>query len=61
MIKRLKNKKAYKVYCVWCGTKIRDAKEEDAKGICLTCFYQRLTKHFGNQKRSRYGEFVSDR
>ena len=61
MIKRSKNKRVFQVYCVWCGTKIRDTKQEDAKAVCLKCFYQRLNKHFGTQRRSSYGEFVSDR
>ena len=61
MIKRLRNKRAFQISCVWCGTKIRDAKEEDAKGVCLKCFYQRLSKYVGSQKRTTYGEFVSDR
>jgi hypothetical protein len=27
----------------------------------LKCFYQMLTTHLQSQKRSAYGEFVSDR
>ena len=51
----------YLVQCVWCGSKIRDDKEEEAKGICLKCFYKILSNHLRSQKRSVYGEFVSDR
>lgn len=49
------------VQCIWCGTKIREDKEEEATGVCLKCFYQILSSHLQTQKRSAYGEFVSDR
>lgn len=49
------------VECVWCGSKIRDDKQEDTSRVCLQCFYQILGNHLGAQKRSAYGEFVSDR
>jgi DNA-directed RNA polymerase subunit RPC12/RpoP len=48
------------VQCVWCGAKIREDKE-DTNGVCLKCFYQMLTNHLESQKRSPYGDFVSDR
>lgn len=51
----------YLVECVWCGTKIRDDKEEDTDAVCLQCFYQMLSNHLQSQKRSLYGDFVSDR
>ena len=51
----------YLVQCVWCGAKIRDDKQEDTAGVCLQCFYQILSNHLSAQKRSAYGEFVSDR
>ena len=51
----------YLVQCIWCGTKIRDDKREEAKGVCLKCFYQILNNHLLAQKRTVYGEFVSDR
>lgn len=51
----------YVVECVWCGAKIRDVNEDDTTGVCLTCFYQMLTNHLQSQKRSAYGDFVSDR
>ena len=51
----------YLVECVWCGTKIREDKEEDTDAVCLQCFYQMLSNHLQSQKRSAYGEFVSDR
>ena len=50
----------FAVECEWCGAKIRD-KQEDASGVCLQCFYQILSNHLSAQKRSAYGEFVSDR
>ena len=50
----------YMVECVWCGAKIREDKE-DTNGVCLKCFYQMLTNHLESQKRSPYGDFVSDR
>ena len=49
------------VQCGWCGAKIRDDKQEDTYGVCLQCFYQFLSNHLNAQKRSAYGEFVSDR
>lgn len=49
------------VQCVWCGVKIREDNEEDTNGVCLRCFYQMLTNHLDSQKRSAYGDFVSDR
>ena len=52
---------SFLVQCVWCGAKIRDDKQEDASGVCLQCFYQILSNHLSAQKRSAYGEFVSDR
>lgn len=55
------NEDNYTVECVWCGAKIREDNEEDATGVCLKCFYQMLTNHLQSQKRSAYGEFVSDR
>lgn len=55
------SEQAFLVQCIWCGSKIRDHKQEDAKGVCLRCFYQMLSKHLRAQKRTVYGEFVSDR
>ena len=49
------------VRCAWCGSKIRDDDQEDACGVCLDGFYQILSNHLSAQKRSAYGEFVSDR
>jgi hypothetical protein len=51
----------FRVQCEWCGAKIRDDKQEDTSGVCLQCFYQILSNHLSAQKRSAYGEFVSDR
>jgi len=53
--------KTFLIQCIWCGSKIRDDKEEEAKGVCLKCFYQMLTNHLQAQKITAYGEFVSDR
>lgn len=63
MIRRKVDKKDhhFRVLCEWCGIKIREAKDEDASGVCLKCFYQMLTNHLRSQKHTRYGEFVSDR
>ena len=61
MIRRSKTKRAFRVSCIWCGAKIRDDKEEDTTGVCLKCFYQILNNHLRSQKRSGYGEFVSER
>ena len=55
------NEVTYLVQCIWCGTKIRDDKQEDASGVCLNCFYQILSNHLQGQKKVAYGEFVSDR
>lgn len=51
----------YVVECVWCGMKIREDTEEDTNAVCLKCFYQMLSNHLQSQKRTAYGEFVSDR
>ena len=55
------NDNTFLVQCIWCGAKIRDDTQEDASGVCLQCFYQILSNHLSAQKRSAYGEFVSDR
>ena len=49
------------VQCIWCGSTIRDDKEQEANGVCLKCFYQILNNHLHAQKQTVYGEFVSDR
>jgi hypothetical protein len=54
-------KQTFIVLCIWCGSKIRDNKQEDATGVCLKCFHQILSNHLQAQKRTAYGEFVSDR
>jgi len=61
MIRRSKTKDTFRVSCIWCGAKIREDKEEDTTGVCLKCFYQILNNHLRSQKRSSYGEFVSER
>ena len=61
MIRRLKERQQFRVLCIWCGAKIRDDKEEDKTGVCLKCFYKILSNHLRSQKRTVYGEFVSDR
>ena len=53
--------KIFVVQCTWCGSKIRDDKEEETKGVCLKCFYQILSNHLHAHKQTTYGEFVSDR
>ena len=53
--------KAFLVQCIWCGSKIRDDEEEEAKGVCLKCFYQILSNHLQAQKSLVAGEFVSER
>ena len=61
MNERREYQTTFMVQCVWCGAKIRDDKEEEAKAVCLKCFYQILNNHLRAQKRTVYGEFVSDR
>jgi len=51
----------YRVVCVWCGSEIREDKNEDEQGICLKCFYKILGDHLKAQRRTRSSEFVSDR
>lgn len=58
---RRERERTFLVQCIWCGAKIRDDKKEEAKGVCLKCFYQILSNHLRSQKRTVYGEFVSDR
>ena len=62
MSEKLKEaEETFPVQCIWCGSKIRDDNEEETTGVCLKCFYQILSNHLQTQKRSMYGEFVSDR
>jgi DNA-directed RNA polymerase subunit RPC12/RpoP len=62
MNEKLKVKRrTFVVQCIWCGAKIRDDENEEAKGVCLNCFYQILSNHLQTQKKAAYGEFVSDR
>jgi hypothetical protein len=51
----------FRVVCVWCGSEIRKHRHGDEQGICLKCFYKILGDHLMAQRRSRYGEFESDR
>ena len=59
--KEREREQIYMVQCSWCGSTIRDDKEEEATGVCLKCFYQILNNHLRAQKKTMYGEFVSDR
>ncbi len=59
--RRKEREQSYLVQCSWCGSKIRDDKKEETTAVCLKCFYQILSNHLGTQKRTVYGEFVSDR
>jgi hypothetical protein len=59
--RRKERKKTYSVICIWCDEKIRDGKEEESTGVCLKCFYKVLSNHLRMQKKTPYGEFVSDR
>ena len=54
-------KETFVVQCIWCGATIRDDKQEETTGVCLSCFYQILSNHLHAQKQTVYGEFVSDR
>jgi DNA-directed RNA polymerase subunit RPC12/RpoP len=54
-------KAKFRVVCVWCGSEIREDKHEDEQGVCLKCFYRMLGDHLTSQRRSRAGEFVSER
>jgi DNA-directed RNA polymerase subunit RPC12/RpoP len=56
-----RQQETYSVLCSWCGAKIREDKKADTTGVCLKCFYQILTNHLRTQKRTVYGDFVSDR
>ena len=59
--RRKERTQTFVVQCSWCGSKIRDDKKEEANAVCLKCFYQILSNHLRAQKRTVYGEFVSDR
>ena len=61
MNQNLQREEVYVVQCAWCGAKIREDDEEESTGVCLECFYQMLTNHLQSQKRTAYGDFVSDR
>lgn len=49
------------VTCVWCDSKIREDKYQDEHGVCLECFYKILGDYLLTQRRSRVGDFVSER
>jgi len=59
--RREKDNQRFQVSCIWCGSEIREDKDQDSTGVCLRCFYQILGNHLRSQKRTGYGEFVSDR
>ena len=59
--RRREREQKFLVQCSWCGSKIRDDKKEETTAVCLKCFYQILSNHLRAQKRTAYGEFVSDR
>jgi Zn ribbon nucleic-acid-binding protein len=61
MKQNVEKEDVYVVECVWCGAKIREDNKEESTGVCLKCFYQMLTNHLQSQKRTAYGDFVSDR
>lgn len=56
-----KREKLHAVTCSWCGAKIREHREVDRSGVCLQCFYKMLSNHLSSQKKTPYGNFVSDR
>ena len=56
-----KRERVFVVRCNSCGTKIRERKERDTSNVCLKCFYRTLSNYLRTQKRTVYGEFVSDR
>jgi DNA-directed RNA polymerase subunit RPC12/RpoP len=56
----MNEQETFVVQCIWCGATIREDKEETT-GVCLSCFYQILNNHLHAQKRTVYGDFVSDR
>jgi hypothetical protein len=56
-----KRERVYVVRCNCCGAKIRERKEQHRSNVCLKCFYRTLSNYLGTQKRSPYGDFVSDR
>ncbi len=51
----------FKILCISCGVKIRDKTAGDSYGLCLKCFYASLAARLNAQKRTRAGDFVSDR
>jgi len=59
--RRRETEQTFLVQCSWCGAKIRAGNEKETNGVCLNCFYQILSNHLRAQKRTAYGEFVSDR
>ena len=60
-MKEKQKEELFVVQCIWCGSTIRNDKEQEANGVCLKCFYQILNNHLHAQKQTVYGEFVSDR
>lgn len=59
-MKLKERKKLFTVTCNWCGDEIRESKKERT-AVCLKCFYKMLSNHLRSQKKTPYGNFVSDR
>lgn len=59
--RRRQREQTFVIQCSWCGSKIRDDRKEETTAVCLKCFYRILSNHLRAQKRTVYGEFVSDR
>ncbi|MBA2339628.1 MAG: hypothetical protein H0V88_04485 [Pyrinomonadaceae bacterium] len=51
----------FKIICAWCGVVIRRDNTEDSSGMCFTCYYRILSKHFQAQRQADIPFHASER
>ncbi len=49
------------ILCFWCGRTIRNNREGDSFGICMTCFYRMFNGHLRAQRKASNDQFTSER
>ena len=54
-------KRRFNLLCVWCGAKIRETKEKDLEGTCLSCFYRILNERTQTWPKARPDQRLSER
>jgi len=51
----------FHVICVWCGERIRENKDKNLEGMCLSCFYRMLNERARAWSKKRSDQRVSER